>query len=475
MKKKIFFGLTAITFAVVAIVACKRSFDKFDARGTFAGPNIIDTCTPVTCTQNVCNIAPATLIDTVPRIVTGNFTLTNNKKWILPHKCYVASGGQLIVNAGTIVQAIKRSTNDSAAAIIVTRGGRINANGSPTCPIVFTSNESSPASGDWGGIVLLGRAPINQPDTSIEGINLPSVPAGIDVRYGGGSPGVGISNDNSGILRYVRIEYAGAAIADANELNALTCGGVGNGTVLSFIQCYKGNDDAFEFFGGTVNADHLYAYVPDDDAFDFDFGYVGRIQYAVSILNNTDDFSSDPNGIECDNDGQGSNAQPFTHPKISNMTVMGVCDSADSKRSGDVLLNAARFRRNAKFTVFNSVFMGYPTGVDFATAQTGDTACFRYNLVQAFDFRYNPNAVTHINTNIEFRTGTSANDSIQLVNPCNPSCPDFRPKVGSYPSSGANFADACITGLGFQTVAYKGAFAPCNVTGANWLQGWTKH
>lgn len=471
MKKKIFFGLAVVVTAAVTIVACKRNFDKFDARGTDAGPVIVDTCTPVTCTPVAdCFAGERSGTDTLPSIITGEFALDPTKTWILKGKCYVDDGGVLVVPGGTLVKAIKRNTNDSAAAIIVTRGGQILAEGDELCPIVFTSNATVPATGDWGGIVLLGKAPANKTNPTIEGINLPSVPVGIDVHYGGSTPA-----DNSGILKYVRIEYAGASIATDNELNGLTCGGVGSGTTLSFIQVYRGNDDAFEFFGGTVNADHLYAYVPDDDAFDFDFGYVGKIQFAVSILNNTDDYSANPNGIECDNDATGSGDMPFTHPKISNMTVVGVCDSAHSKRAGDVLLNGAQFRRNTKLTVFNSIFMGFPTGVDFTGSQIGDTVCFRYNIVQAFDAVYKPAGITHINTNLEFRTGTSANDSVQLVNPCNYSCPDFRPKVGSYPSSGANFSNACISGLGFTNVAYKGAFAACNVTNANWLKGWTKH
>lgn len=474
MKKKIFFGLAVAVTAAVTIIACKRSFDKFDARGTDAGPVIVDTCTPVNCTQNVCNLTPATLIDTVPRIIaTGtNFTLTNNKIWILPYKCYVDDGGQLIVNAGTVIKAIKRSTNDSASAIIVTRGGKINANASPTCPIIFTSNESTPATGDWGGIVLLGKAPVNKVNPTIEGINLPSVPAGIDVNFGGTT-----SNDNSGILRYVRIEYAGATIATDNELNGLTCGGVGSGTTLSFIQVFRGNDDAFEFFGGTVNADHLYAYIPDDDAFDFDLGYVGRIQYAVSVLNNVDDYSSNPNGIECDNDATGSGDQPFTRPKISNMTIVGVCDSAHSKRTGDVLLNGAHIRRrtgnDSAFVLFNSIIMGFPRGIHLDGAGMIAPA-IKYNIIQAFD-QVVTTGKTLDASNLTFRTGTSANDSVQLVAPCNYSCPDFRPKVGSYGSFGANFTDAYITGLGFQTVAYRGAFAACNNANANWLAGWTKH
>jgi hypothetical protein len=465
MKKKILFGAAAIAVAAVAFVACKRSFDKFDSRGTNAG--VLADCDPVSCTPNVCELERDG-VDTLPNIIAGNVTLDNTKTWIMKGKVYVDDGGQLTIPAGTLIKAIKRSSNDSAAALIVTRGGKVNAEGTEECPIVFTSNETTPASGDWGGIVLLGKAPVNKVNPSIEGINLPSVPVGIDVTYGGN-----VANDNSGILTYVRIEYAGASIATDNELNGLTCGGVGSGTRLSYIQVYKGNDDAFEFFGGTVNADHLYAYVPDDDAFDFDFGYTGRIQFVVSVLNQTDDYSSNPNGIECDNDATGSNDQPYTSPKVSNMTVVGVCDSAASKRSGDVLLNGAHIRRNtgggSAFPLFNSVFMGFPRGI-FLDGLTGP--CVKYNVIQAFDVVSN---VALDASNKTFRTGTSANDSVKLVAPCNYSCPDFRPTTASPAASGANFTDACITGLGFTSVSYKGAFATCTTTNANWLAGWTKH
>ena len=468
MKKKILFGVAAIAIAAVSIVACKRSFDKFDARGTNAG--LLAECDPVSCTQNTCVVVRSGT-DTLRGIITGNVTLDETKTYILDGKLYIDDGAQLTINAGTIIKAIKYSDPNLVSAIVVTRGGRIDAIGSESCPIVFTSNETNPQSGDWGGIVMLGKAPVNQTNPTIEGIDLPTVPAGIDVHFGGTDP-----HDGSGTLYYVRIEYAGAAIATDNELNGLTCGGVGDGTFLDYIQVYKGNDDAFEFFGGTVNASHLYAYVPDDDAFDFDFGYTGTIQFAVSVLNNTDDFSSNPNGIECDNDATGSGAMPFTRPTVSNMTVIGVCDSIDSKRAGDVLLNGAHIRRrtgnDSAFVLFNSVFMGFPRGI-FQDGTNMIAPKVKYNIIQAFDAISNK---ALDGTNITYRTGTSANDSVKLVAPCNYSCPDFRPQATSPAASGANFTDAYISGNGVVVpVTYKGAFAPCNEIGANWLQGWTKH
>lgn len=238
-----------------------------------------------------------------------------------------------------------------------------------------------------------------------------------------------------------------------------------------------------------MNAYHLYAYVPDDDAFDFDFGYSGTIQFAVSVLNATDDYSSNPNGIECDNDATGSGDQPFTRPIISNMTVVGVCDSATSKKAGDVLLNGAHFRRNTRYVVRNSVFMGFPTGVllDWTNgSQTlRDSVEIKFNVIQAFDRPLYQTATSAAfalaasRGNKIFRTGTSANDSVKLVAPCNYACPDFRPTASSPAASGANFANWTVATDGDylydNTVTYRGAFATCSTPAANWLAGWTKH
>jgi hypothetical protein len=209
---------------------------------------------------------------------------------------------------------------------------------------------------------------LNRADTTIEGINLPTVPTGIDVNYGGGGACAGDVNDTSGILTYVRIEYAGAIISENNELNGLTCGGVGAGTVLDHIEVSYGNDDAFEFFGGTVNAKYLIALAPDDDAFDFDFGYQGNIQFALSVLKTGIGYSANPNGIESDNNATGASACKATKATISNMTVIGVCDSSVAAAMSPLLLNGAHIRRASEQVIRNSVFMGFPTGVLWQSA-----------------------------------------------------------------------------------------------------------
>ncbi len=187
--------------------------------------------------------------------------------------------------------------------------------------IVFTSNEATKAPGDWGGIVLLGRARTNQNTASssptIEGVALPTLPAGIDVTYGSNTDAN--NTESSGTLQYVRIEYAGAAIAANNELNSLTFGGVGSGTIVDHIEAAYGADDSFEFFGGTVSPKYLVSLNTNDDIFDFDFGYNGSLQFILGVRRSGFVYA-DANGIESDNDANTSNLLPRTQAKISNMT-----------------------------------------------------------------------------------------------------------------------------------------------------------
>ncbi len=183
-----------------------------------------------------------------------------------------------------------------------------------TKPIIFTSGKAvgERAPGDWGGIIILGRAKTNRSSE-------PTIEGGIGRAFGGTN-----DVDNSGVLKYVRIEYAGIAAMPNSEINALTLGGVGSGTIIENVQTIYANDDAFEFFGGTVNAKNLYAYATADDDFDFDFGYTGTITNGVAKRDPQFVDSGDAgNGVECDNDGTGSSAQPVTHPKLLNMILVG--------------------------------------------------------------------------------------------------------------------------------------------------------
>lgn len=281
--------------------------------------------------------------------LTGNIntttTLTSDKVWTLKGYVYVTDGAKLIIQPGTTIV----SDVAEKGALCIERGSQIIAEGTQSKPIVFTSGrpEGQRTPGDWGGIVILGKAKTNRSSE-------PTIEGGIGRPYGGTN-----DSDNSGVMRYVRIEYAGIAALPNSEINALTLGGVGNGTILENIQTIYANDDAFEFFGGNVNGKNLYAFATADDDFDFDFGYTGTITNGVAKRDPQFVDSGDAgNGVECDNDGTGSAAQPYTHPKLFNMILVGpnVSTALANHNLG------LRFRRSTQFTMKNSIVWGWMKG-----------------------------------------------------------------------------------------------------------------
>ena len=302
--------------------------------------------------------------------LTGNIntttTLTSDKVWTLKGYVYVTDGAKLIIQPGTTIV----SDVAEKGALCIERGSQIIAEGTQSKPIVFTSGrpEGQRSPGDWGGIVILGRAKTNRSSE-------PTIEGGIGRPYGGTN-----DSDNSGVMRYVRIEYAGIAAMPNSEINALTLGGVGNGTILENIQTIYANDDAFEFFGGTVNGKNLYAYATADDDFDFDFGYTGMITNGVAKRDPQFVDSGDAgNGVECDNDGTGSSAQPYTHPKLYNMILVGpnVSTALANHNLG------LRFRRSTQFTMKNSVVWGWMKGG--LSLESNETAQFVKDGVSDFE------------------------------------------------------------------------------------------
>ena len=302
--------------------------------------------------------------------LTGNIntttTLTSDKVWTLKGYVYVTDGAKLIIQPGTTIV----SDVAEKGALCIERGSQIIAEGTSTKPIVFTSGrpEGQRSPGDWGGIVILGRAKTNRSSE-------PTIEGGIGRPYGGTN-----DSDNSGVMRFVRIEYAGIAAMPNSEINALTLGGVGNGTILENIQTIYANDDAFEFFGGTVNGKNLYAFATADDDFDFDFGYTGMITNGVAKRDPQFVDSGDAgNGVECDNDGTGSAAQPYTHPKLYNMILVGpnVSTALANHNLG------LRFRRSTQFTMKNSVVWGWMKGG--LSLESNETAQFVKDGVSVFE------------------------------------------------------------------------------------------
>jgi hypothetical protein len=302
--------------------------------------------------------------------LTGNIntttTLTSDKVWTLKGYVYVTDGAKLIIQPGTTIV----SDVAEKGALCIERGSQIIAEGTQSKPIVFTSGrpEGQRTPGDWGGIVILGRAKTNRSSE-------PTIEGGIGRPYGGTN-----DSDNSGVMRYVRIEYAGIAALPNSEINALTLGGVGNGTILENIQTIYANDDAFEFFGGNVNGKNLYAFATADDDFDFDFGYTGTITNGVAKRDPQFVDSGDAgNGVECDNDGTGSAAQPYTHPKLFNMILIGpnVSTALSNHNLG------LRFRRSTQFTMKNSVVWGWMKGG--LSLESNETAQFVKDGVSVFE------------------------------------------------------------------------------------------
>jgi len=271
--------------------------------------------------------------------------LKRGTKYTLRGLVSVPAGATLTIEPGTVIAGDKATLG----TLVIQRGGKIDAQGTADEPIVLTS--ALPAgereAGDWGGLVILGRAPINEAggEAEIEGFQDPQL-------FGGDDP-----SDSSGTLKYVRIEFGGVEISDGNEINGLTLGGVGAGTTVDFVQVSNTLDDCFEFFGGTVNASHLVCHRNGDDGFDFDSGYTGSLQFL--FLQQDPSIADDANGFESDNDSDDPEVTPVTNPTISNVTLCGQDGDQPKQQYGFL------FRRGFNATIVNALVVGFEAGVDF--------------------------------------------------------------------------------------------------------------
>lgn len=403
--------------------------------------------------------------------------------YLLKGFVYVTDGAILNIEPGTVIKGDK----DTKGTLVVERGGRINAQGTKDKPIVFTSNQpaGSRTYGDWGGIVLCGRAAVNSTSgtATIEG--------GIRSEYGGGSNPV--NDDNSGVLSYVRIEFCGIEYATDNEINGLTMGGVGSGTTLDHIQISYSGDDSFEMFGGSVNAKYLVAYRGWDDDFDTDNGYSGKLQFLVSLRDPNVADKSESNGFESDNDSKGSTNAPFTNPTFSNVSLFGpytnitdVVNPTGGSSTG-LFKSGIHLRRNTKLSMYNSVIAGWPYGVRIenggkGTAQQNATDGYLVlanNIVAGSGIQnFHEDKVAYDETQ-QFvqsywnREGAS-NLSLETVaalglkNPFSLSAPGFTALTTSSAVYGkASFEHAEVSGSFFDKVNFIGAFGT-----EDWTAGW---
>ncbi len=394
--------------------------------------------------------------------LTANTTLRAIDTNTLEGFVYVPNGITLTIEPGTVIKGQK----SSMGSLIIEPGGKIMAEGTAEKPIVFTSDQAKGVRsyGDWGGVIVCGNAPVNT-------TSKPQIEGGPRTQYGGTN-----ADDNSGILKYVRIEFAGYPFEPNKEINGLTCGGVGRGTTIEYVQVSYCGDDSFEWFGGTVNAKHLIAYKGWDDEFDTDYGFGGKLQFLLGIRDPKVADTSKSNGFESDNDAEGSGNTPLTNPIFSNVTLIGpfygtsagktdseifyVTEDAANGAKGGSFQAAMHIRRNSSLEVYNSIFTGWPYGLflDKANAKAtvknvimaGMWTNFRNDASEAY---YNTAALSNLlfpSTNDIIATNT---DYMSVV----------VDKIG-----GASFADASLSDSFFEKVSYKGAFDGTN----DWTAGW---
>lgn len=429
--------------------------------------------------------------------IKGSVTLSNKKIYGLKGIVFVQDGGVLRIEPGTVILGEVGNTS----AICVNRGGKIYANGTPDKPIVMTSG-AAPGQrdrGDWGGLLIMGRAKTNLGEAQIEGGISDGPDKKINGWYGGND-----DDDSSGVLRYVRIEFAGIAESPDNELNSLTLGAVGRRTVIEYVQCSYGGDDSFEWFGGTVNHKYLIAYNGLDDDFDSDNGYRGKVQFGLTVRFPDIADQSNSEAFESDNDSKASEREPFTMPVFSNMTVIGPFADMKWELGKEVnpkYLTAVQTRRNSRQSIYNSVFLGWPRGLEFTNQNTvraasKDSIGFKYNTFFGikddtrrfyFGSGTNPEGKVTADWMLEVQKGneviqptatTKVNDVAKLVYPYPPA--NQLELIDPSPAADANFLNNAnfdvdpiipISDPFFKKVTYRGAFAK----GERWDLPWAEY
>ena len=434
---------------------------------------------------------------------------------------YVEEGATLTIEPGTIIKGTDISYDGREAAtgssLIVMRGAKIMADGTREEPIVFTSAKpkGQRQATDWGGIIICGKAKNNQGVMTIEG--------GIEADHGGDD-----DDDNSGILRFVRIEFGGYPYALDNEINGLTLGSVGRGTTIEYVQVSYTGDDSFEWFGGTVNCKYLVAYHGWDDDFDTDNGYSGKVQFALGVRDPKIADQSNTNGFESDNNASGSDQPPFTTCVFSNVTIIGPMEqdpgfentagsgyisgydwgtttgAAFPIRTG-IVQAAMQIRRHSRLSCFNSIFTGYPVGIMLSNDGRGDTQGAAAQdllkiknvffagmyLLGADADKKNPAEWSGDISSDYFKQSKLNNHELASIDdlklkqfkskrlpiPATGFAADdltanWGPTAGSPLLGAADFTDTFLNDSFFDKVTYAGAFAS-DSDADNWLKGWT--
>lgn len=457
MKKGFSFFMLSI---IIAATACKKSDN---------GPSL---------PNNPGDTASAS--GDIRGIITSNQHWTKDKVYRLRGYVYVTNGATITIDPGTKIV----SNKDSAGVLVIYRGAKIMAEGTASEPIVFTSNETNPQPGDLGGVVLVGQARGNGNHSVLEG--------GVDPQFSifGGTNDA----DNSGVLKYVRIEYAGKAVNPGDEINGLSLYGVGSGTTIDYVEVVRGLDDAYEFFGGTVNCKHLIAYNCADDDYDMDDGYRGKIQYAISIKDpsftdnkgTTGDIS---NNFEVDNVNPANGflwtRSPITFPVLLNFTAVGPNNASGTSPDYGY---GMRWRRGAKFILANSIVIGgQRAGLDIDDDSTAayykkDTSRFYNSFLNAYGSPFHVDKLVGVPAVLDsagLATKVLTHDmsvyypnvaDIMLSDPFNNAGPNVMPKAGSPAlSTAGKFDFGLLSDSFFDRTNYIGALDPSN----DWTASWT--
>jgi hypothetical protein len=433
--------------------------------------------------------------------ISADTVLRKQNTYVLKGLVYMVNDKTMTIEPGTTIKGSYNGTD--VAALIITRGSKIMAQGTADQPIVFTSASPNPQSGDWGGIILCGKAPINASYNGTSGLY--QVEGGVDNAQGDGLAGSGdakapsaVPNDNSGVLSFVRIEYAGYAFQPDKEINSLTLAAVGSGTTIDHVQTAYAKDDAIEWFGGTVNAKYLITWKTQDDDFDTDNGYSGKVQFGLVIRDSSIADISKSEAFESDNNASGTTATPKTTAIFSNITAIGP-KATLSNVGNPLFLAGAQIRRNSALSIYNSVIMGWPTGIliDASTGTPTDNNIkdsslrIRYTTLagNGVAVKYSPSSSAPTGwsdadalawfTNPSFGNTILTNTTeAKLIQPFNYGYIDPTPFAGSngYQPivAGASFSDPKLSGDKFFTVVdFRGAIAPAGVE-STWWKGWTK-
>jgi hypothetical protein len=398
-------------------------------------------------------------IDKPVVVVTGSITGTeswvNTDYYVLRGAVFVEDGATLNIAAGTRIVG----ESGSVGTLIVLQGGRLNAIGTAQAPIVFTSDQpiGQRGRGDWGGLIINGRAPVNLEGGQGEGEGDTGVYGGTNV------------NDNSGVLRYVRVEFSGIEFSPDNELNGIAFQGVGRGTTVDHVQAHMSRDDAMEWFGGTADGKYLVMSNAADDSIDWTFGWSGRLQF-VAVTQRGDDAD---NGIEADNSEFNNNALPRANPQLYNVTL---CGDPDTNEGGESP-RAANIRRGTAFTIRNFLVTGFKTvGFQISDANTSaqvDNGTSQMGAGVAWGMPTNMHAsvMTYITSGRFPNVRLGVDPGLSTAACSNHANPNFQP------SSIASLAGGQLAPIQppndgfFEVVTFIGAVPPA--PSPNWMDGWT--